>query len=74
MTESESPDSTAELIDSAADGAPDHLRAAYDRDMRHLHSLTPALRQTRLPAQRTLCYRNADTGIVNATVFTTPLR
>ena len=40
MTESESKDSTAELIDSAAEGVPDHLRAAYYRDMHHLHSLS----------------------------------
>jgi hypothetical protein len=40
MTESESPDSTAEMIDSIAEGVPDHLRAAYYRDMRVLHSLS----------------------------------
>lgn len=40
MTESESPDSTAEIIDSIAEGVPDHLRAAYYRDMRVLHSLS----------------------------------
>lgn len=40
MTESESPYSIAELIDSAAEGVPDHLRAAYYRDMHHLHSLS----------------------------------
>ena len=40
MTESESPDSTAEMIDSIAEGVPDHLRAAYYRDMRILHSLS----------------------------------
>jgi hypothetical protein len=34
MTESESPDNIAELIDSVAEGVPDHLRAAYYRDMR----------------------------------------
>ena len=35
MTESESPDSTAEMIDSIAEGVPDHLRAAYYP--RHAH-------------------------------------
>jgi len=40
MTESESPGSTAEMIDSIAEGVPDHLRAAYYRDMRVLHSLS----------------------------------
>jgi hypothetical protein len=40
MTGSESPDSTAVLIDSVAEGVPDHLRAAYYRDMRYLHSLS----------------------------------
>jgi hypothetical protein len=40
MTESESPDSTAEMIDSIAEGVPDRLRAAYYRDMRVLHSLS----------------------------------
>ena len=40
MTESESPDSTAEMIDSIADGVPDHVRAAYYRDTRVLHSLS----------------------------------
>jgi ferritin-like protein len=40
MTGSESPDSIAELIDSAAEGVPDHLRAAYYRDMHYLHSLS----------------------------------
>jgi hypothetical protein len=40
MTESESPDNIAELIDSVAEGVPDHLRAAYYRDMRYLHVLS----------------------------------
>jgi len=40
VTGSELPDSTAELIDSAAAGVPDHLRAAYYRDMRYLHTLS----------------------------------
>lgn len=40
MTGSESPDSTTEMIDSIAEGLPDHLRAAYYREMRFLHSLS----------------------------------
>ena len=40
MSGSESPDSITELIDSAAAGVPDHLRAAYYRDMRYLHTLS----------------------------------
>jgi chromosome segregation ATPase len=40
MSWSESPDSITELIDSAAAGVPDHLRAAYYRDMRYLHTLS----------------------------------
>ena len=40
MSGSESPDSLTELIDSAAAGVPDHLRAAYYRDMRYLHTLS----------------------------------
>lgn len=40
MTESESPDNIAELIDSVAEGVPDHLRAAYYRDMRYLPLLS----------------------------------
>ena len=40
MTGSESPDSIEEMIDSIAEGVPDHLRAAYYRDMRYLHTLS----------------------------------
>lgn len=40
MTGSESQDSIEEMIDSVAEGLPDHLRAAYYRDMRYLHSLS----------------------------------
>jgi len=39
MTESEPSDSTAELIDSIAEIVPEHLRAAYYRDMHHCRAL-----------------------------------
>ena len=39
MSEEEPPDSTAALIDSIAEIVPDHLRAAFYRDMMHSHSL-----------------------------------
>ena len=40
MTGPESPDCIEDMIDSIAEGLPDHLRAAYYRDMRYLHSLS----------------------------------
>ena len=40
MTGAEAQDGIEEMIDSVAEGLPDHLRAAYYRDMRYLHSLS----------------------------------
>lgn len=39
MTKSEPPDSTGVWINSIAELVPEHLRAAYYRDMHHCHSL-----------------------------------